>query len=331
MTEAEIRNLLEYLKTARSLETDLLNLNEIISHQTKNVISLQQKHYPNFCESPEWSNLKPKELFQVGHTGENLGMISGLIIAIVLLIDYWPHAVERYDFWNLLIGFPITGVVTIGIGVGIGYIIGIMIGKAFELPINSKIKAKDNRDLKAAHYKWSENDKRMRNRDTKTIGELNKNISALNKMQDYTKSLRDEHYKDGPIYPTYQTLPAICQLYEYFESGLCTELGDAYRQYRTEEQMNRLIVNSERALEILDNIRTNQLLLYNELRRVKESIDVVNTKLDGCINRLDYISYTNEITAIYTQQTARATHYLAEVEAYKNRNNLPLSIRTMGN
>lgn len=317
-------DLLEYLKTARDLEVGLLELEKMAEHQREQIDTLSRKQYPSF--DPPHKNVadeRNRANESARSAGGTIGGICGLLYAIV---DGW-HMVSDSNNPFSLVGnffvFVIAAGIVVAIGAGIGTFIAAMTGSSK----NQRISDEKERENDAAREKWLEETQCMRARDAEAIRDFRQNLAVLTEAGDYFRQILDEHYNGGPVYYKYQTLPAVCQLYEYFDSGRFTSLGDAYNQYELEVRLDRLIDNSERALALLSDIRNNQRLLYDALVDVRASISAVNQRLDVCIASLDRVSYASEVTAICSRQTALATTLLSQVVYYKNRHELPLFAR----
>ncbi len=317
-------DLLEYLKTARDLEVGLLELEKMAEHQREQVDVLGRKQYPIF-DPPHKNIADERNRANAGarSAGSTIGGICGLLYAI---FDGW-HMVSDSNNPFSLVGNFFVFVIAAGIVVAIGAGIGTLVAAATSSSKNQKVSDEKERENDAAREKWLEETQRMRARDAEAIRDFKQNLAVLTEAGDYFRQILDEHYNGGPVYYKYQTLPAVCQLYEYFDSGRFTTLGDAYNQYELEVRLDRLIDNSERALALLSDIRDNQRLLYDALVDVRASISAVNQKLDVCIANLDRVTYASEVTAVCSRQTALATTLLSQVVYYKNYHNLPLFTR----
>ena len=94
-----------------------------------------------------------------------------------------------------------------------------------------------------------------------------------------TQKVLNQYYAKDLIYPKYRTLEAICTIYEYLESGICTELTGytgAYNMLEAEARANRICLRLDRIQGSLNRIEQNQRLLY---QAVSEGFAQTNTLL----------------------------------------------------
>lgn len=216
--------------------------------------------------------------------------------------------------------FDIAAAICAATGAGIGALISWSIGSSSS---TSKSNAKEQEN-KVAREKWKDEIAQTKKADAEAVADFRSSSLPISELKTICRRMLDEHYSDSLIYPKYQTLPAVCQLYEYFDSGRFAELGEAYNQYELEVRLDRLIDNSERALQVLYEIRDNQRLLYDALMDVRNGIDSVSESIDRCFETMNRTAYSQEVSSICLQQTALATTLLSQIEFYKNRHDLPL-------
>lgn len=317
----DIRDLLSYLDVARDLESSIMELTEIEEHALAEISDIEHRTYPSFDppnQHPERvaSEKTSSSLFLGGF----VGAICGFVFEICL---EWYKVEESGDSlaWagNFLL-FLVAASICAIIGAAIGAVIAVIVGSSSASKAQEELEEENRR----AHKLWEEELKRKKQEDAAAVIQFKEDTAILDDLKKTMKKMLDEHYSNGPIYRKYRTLPAICQLYEYFDSGRFTELGDAYNQYELEVRLDRLIDNSEKALQVLYQIRDNQRILFDALLAVRDSVYSVNGNIDRCIQKLDYVAYSQEISALCLQQTATATTLLSQIEYYKQRHDLPL-------
>ena len=314
--------LLEYLKTARSIETSLIEVERIERHQVGQINEIASRGYPDFAPPHKDLGSERRRTFNEFKTaGNSIGAIGGLVFGIATGLS----ATQWSDNPFSLIGDLVVFGVCVLIFSGIGALIGAGAASAFGWTKGQESFTEKERQNSAARKKWEREVREQREKDEKAVEDFLQSLRLIGELKELLRRILSEHYKDGPVYIKYQTLPAICQLYEYFDSGRFNTLGDAYNQYELEVRLDRLVDNSEKALAALSEIRDNQMLLYNALIEVKATLDEANARLDSCIRKLDQLKYVNEIIAICSTQTALATTLLSQVSYYKNRHDLPFS------
>ena len=314
-----VREVLAYLKTARELEIGLMKLDKLEKHSNWKILQLEGKAYPEF--QPPNARIE-QERADAKSKARAIGAVFGGIAGFVFeFVEEW-RIVEASGsplawFGNLVV-FGMAAATCAAIGAGIGALISWGVGAIVGV-IRSNAKEAEN---KVAKEKWKAKVARARKADAEAVAEFRSSSLPICELRVLYERMLNEHYSDGPIYRKYQTLPAICQLYEYFDSGRFAKLADAYNQYELEVRLDRL--NSEKALQVLCEIRDSQRLLYDALLDIRDSIDSVNKNIDKCFEALNGIAYSQEVSSICLQQTALATTLLSQIGFYKNRYELSL-------
>ena len=75
-------------------------------------------------------------------------------------------------------------------------------------------------------------------------------------------------YAENIIYPKYRNMVAVTMIYEYLESGRCSQLegpDGAYNLYEMELRQNIIIGQLSSIMDNLERIKENQFTLYNEI------------------------------------------------------------------
>lgn len=110
-------------------------------------------------------------------------------------------------------------------------------------------------------------------------------------------------YEKNIVHPKYRNLVAISQIYEYIDTGRCTELegpDGAYNLYESELRQDRII-------EQLDVIITQLDRLNNTMGYVASAINQSNNLLNNISNSLYRIEANTALTAYNTQCIANNT------------------------
>lgn len=106
-------------------------------------------------------------------------------------------------------------------------------------------------------------------------------------------------YGQNILYAKYCNFVAVATIYEYFESGRCSELegpNGAYNLYESELRANIIIGSLERISSSLEQIKSGQYALYQQIH---ESSTMVH-------DMLGKIHDTQVLTAYYARATALA-------------------------
>lgn len=319
----DIQDLLSYLDVARSLESTLMELSEIEGNALSELSDLEHQAYPSFVPpSPEPERVASDK----AASGLMLGVVVGAICGFLFEAFLEWHKVEGSadslawagNFALFLVAASICALIGAAVGALIAYLVGSSAG--------SRAQGALEEENRRARELWEEELERRKRADAAAAVQFREDTAILTDLKKAFRKMLDEHYSNGPIYQKYRTLPTVCQLYEYFDSGRFAELGDAYNQYELEVRLDRLIDSSEKALQALYQIRDSQRILYDALPSVRDSVCGVNGNINRCVRELDRIGYSQEISSLCLQQTAVATTLLSQVEYYKQRHDLPMAL-----
>lgn len=108
-----------------------------------------------------------------------------------------------------------------------------------------------------------------------------------------------ELYSKNLIYAKYRNLVAIATIYEYFDSGRCTQLegpNGAYNMYEGELRSSIIIASLAQIISDLDQIKHGQYALYEQINRSNQEI----------CSLLNNINDTQKLTAYYAEAAAIA-------------------------
>lgn len=320
MNKDEIAELLNYLNTARTLETEVERLKNIETRTISAVEALESKKYPALTlpyPDPERSiKAQPSKTARYGAAA---GALFGFVLEYILEWHKVGAGHWLSDFFWFVMATFILGVIFSLVGAAIAAIAQYAVNQR---SIRSMEAANDSR-----RQEWNSQKKKAEAVNVAAITEFRKDIGLLKEVKDVYLKMLEDHYQDGPIYRKYRTFPAVCQLYEYFESGRFVDLPSAYNQYELEVRLDRIIDTTERAVAMLRQISLNQQLLYEALVEVSSSVNTISLSLERCIEQLDSITFAQELTNISLRQTAMATTLLSQIELYKNRHNLPFVLK----
>ena len=121
---------------------------------------------------------------------------------------------------------------------------------------------------------------------------------TLCQIRDTILEVRLHLYATGILYDTYQSLPAVCQLLQYFESRRFERLGDAYNQYELEVRLDQIITNMEVIIDQLNKIKDNQIRLREVMQGINDRLYSMKNTLTSCTDSLDCINASTRIGAV---------------------------------
>ena len=97
-----------------------------------------------------------------------------------------------------------------------------------------------------------------------------------------TKEIRAQFYAQNIIHEKYRNFVAVSMLYQYFDTGICTELeghGGAYDRYEIDCKLDAFIEKLDIIIEKLDDISNMQYVLYQKINDINNNISKINSGL----------------------------------------------------
>lgn len=155
--------------------------------------------------------------------------------------------------------------------------------------------AEANENYQKALNGYSINVSRHNQRYTET---MNKHNSALSTLENSLEQL----YSENVIFPKYRNLVAITAINEYLMSGRCDKLegpDGAYNLYEMELRQNIIIAQLSSIIDNLEQIRSNQYSLYEELQKSNDTINEI-------LSETRRMKETTKLTAYFAGVTALA-------------------------
>lgn len=163
---------------------------------------------------------------------------------------------------------------------------------------------------------------------------LNDEITKSEELLKETFKARNELYAYDIIFEKYRDVVALSSFYEYLMSGRCTSLegaDGAYNIYENEIRANRVIAQLDTVISSLDDIKQNQYMMYQELRKINISLQQLNSTMDAAVGSLrnietntkhisensDLITHNTAVTAYYSKVNAELTNALGYMVAFK--------------
>lgn len=142
--------------------------------------------------------------------------------------------------------------------------------------------------------------------------ELNNCIGNLKKAY----QIEEEYLAPKILYPKYATLTAVSTMYEYFLSGRCSELtgaSGAYSLFESEIRANSVIEQLEYINEKLNQIKSNQYMLYQAIQSAGSQLSLLNRAAEKMTSELRTMNSTfdniRECAAVTAYNTATTAYY----------------------
>ena len=128
--------------------------------------------------------------------------------------------------------------------------------------------------------------------------ETNEQLQKFNEVKTTLQASLTKLYAQNIVYAKYRNLVAISTIYEYFDSGRCTELegpNGAYNMYEGELRSNIIICSLSQIISDLGQIKNGQYALYEQIRRSNENVTHL---LNNIYNAQMLTAYYAEAAAI---------------------------------
>ena len=141
-----------------------------------------------------------------------------------------------------------------------------------------------------------------------------KSRSVLVKKLNETANIRARLYDKGIIYPKYRNITALTSIYEYFQTGRCSDLigpDGAYNLYEQEFSANVIISQLDTVIKNLEQVKQNQYMLYQQVSSIKSEVGLINEQL-SLLNTVSYnILQWSQLCAYYNGLTEFNTAIIA--------------------
>lgn len=140
-------------------------------------------------------------------------------------------------------------------------------------------------------------------------------LAVLNGPITDTKEVLSRFYSKEVIYAKYRNLPALTSIYEYFVTGRCTELTGphgAYNLYEDELRKDTVISQLNTVIENLEQIKQNQYMLYQQVKAIQENTNSIASELrqiKGYTVQIAQLTALNAYYAALNERNTRITMY----------------------
>lgn len=132
---------------------------------------------------------------------------------------------------------------------------------------------------------------------------LQENRDQLNERKNSLQKQLREWYDNGPLYPSFQNMVAVTQIFDYIASGIATELegpNGAYSQYMNDVRTAKICDNIETLrkdlLQGFEALGEIQYMMVEELRQSNEKLVDVDNSIQFMND--DVIDYMSDLRSI---------------------------------
>lgn len=123
-----------------------------------------------------------------------------------------------------------------------------------------------------------------------------------------SNELLKQVYEKNIIHPKYRNLVAIAQIYEYFDTGRCTELegpNGAYNLYESELRANIIIDNLSEIASQLQTFNRNMSTLTNSIAETNNLLYSIGLSLQKIEANTALTAYNSQVSATNTELIRR--------------------------
>ena len=296
MLPEEKQKLLDYIKTAIDVETDI---------ETQNQISAEYQTWIA-AKKPVLIKKEPPRPAYVDESRDDKGgvvlcMVFGIPAAI---LGFIPMVVMPESSIMIILGLSIVAVsiwmIKMGAD-GIKYIKEIKEHNkneriAFERR-NEELERENEKNEKRYyqdHAEWQ-----------KLREEIDKKLETPHQQ---SLDIREKLYARNVMYPKYQNLPALTSIYEYFITGRCEELTGphgAYNMYEDEMRKDTVISQLSTVIANLEQIKQNQYMLYQQVKTIQKTASVIGNELAQIRGYTAALTELSAMNAYYNAVSAR--------------------------
>ena len=292
----ETKQLKEYLKAVLELEGALYRNEKATTEYARkrelNVPEAPKRIHvskPNSPKSPE----KPGPVKTIISVGAPLSTFCFVMLCCTDFDSYlWP-----LYFVVLLLGL---GMMILGIYLHSKYKRDCSVYQEEMIAYNEKMKNFEKETASAQEENYLQM-KIYNDRKSKYFAETTKNSQEFNGLTGKLKDALSQMYAMDILYPKYQNIVAVATIYEYIDSGRCSELtgpNGAYNLYESELRANLIIGSLSQINQNLQGIRENQFALYT---LIEESNRSVTRLLSGIYNEQAKTAYFTQTIAAISQ------------------------------
>lgn len=295
MLPEEKQKLLDYIKTAIDVETDI---------ETQNQISAEYQTWI-VAKEPILIKKEPQSPAYLDESNDKGFAAMGLAVGI-------PTAVLSFAGIQMILESSIMiilGLICVAFSIW-------MIKQGVDAIRRIKVIKEHNNNEAIAFWKRTEkiksenaeNEKRYYQNHAewqKLREEIDKKLETPHQQ---SLDIREEFYARDVIYPKYQNLPALTSIYEYFITGRCEELigpHGAYNMYEDEMRKDTVISQLNTVIANLEQIKQNQYMLYQQVKAIQNTASEIGNELAQIRGYTAALTELSAMNAYYNAVSAR--------------------------
>ena len=296
MLPEEKQKLLDYIKTAIDVETDI---------ETQNQISAEYQTWIA-AKEPVLIKKEPQSPAYLNESSDDKG-IAAVFLALVI-----PTAVLSFAVMPMMLESSIMIILGLSMVASSIWMIKMGVDAIRRIKVikehNKNEKIAFERRTEELEKENAENEKRYYQSHIewrKLREEIDKKLETPHRQ---SLNIRKKFYARDVIYPKYQNLPALTSIYEYFITGRCEELTGphgAYNMYEDEMRKDTVISQLSTVIANLEQIKQNQYMLYQQVKTIQKTASVIGNELAQIRGYTAALTELSAMNAYYNAVSAR--------------------------
>lgn len=287
-------DLKQYLKYVMTLEARVYEMKCIYNKLSEKIDICNNRSYTSYesknkLEISEYGGL----IFSIPLLGAIIGFIVGICVGISKETGFWLSKFltsnPKYAGYGALWG------------AGIGVVISIIIVLFDIISVIS-----GNKKIKQYNIQVSKNNEIMLEQDNKKVQIYRREQQIIQRQYNETCDTLKKAYQLNILYPKYRNNIAVCSLFEYLDSGICTQLEGhegGYAIFELHIRLDRIILKLDEIISNLEKIKENQYVLYSQLRICNGNINRISKQIEGVSDRLGNIEQDQQLIEYNTNIT----------------------------
>lgn len=285
-------NLIKYLENVLDLETQLYAQQNIADELEAQASQLG--YYDSYAEPEKGGNSFGYYLFL--WTG--IGAVIGFFAALPACLSCGETGTVNGIFFGIA---------------ALGLLIGIIVGIFKRSQANNEYQAA----LDSYHAALDNDEKRVQS-EIKMKKKLLSERSLILLQKKKTQQTLDKYYSVNVIYLNYRNLWAIASFLDYFRSGRCTSLPEAYNKYDLESKLGVIITGLNEILIRLDAIQQNQQTLYYAIQEGNRLTDSLVSQTARLAAAQEATAKNSAIAAYNSERSANELTQIKWLAIYKS-------------
>ncbi len=253
-----------------------------------------------------------------------VGGLAGIGVAIAIVVFYeivifvalgiyelTIGPLFQHSFYYWLVDWGGEKILSVGGGIAI-FVICAIVGVSGGFAIHRDEK-NTNQSIRAENEKNRSKNQQIITQSQKEAKLLALEIERASSVYQSTIDIRQSLYSINVIYKKYWGLVPVTMFNEYFDSGRCSTLPEAYDRYENEIRLDLILTKMDDIISRLDRIEQNQYMLAMSIHEMNRSIASLASAVDTQIHQLSEIAKNQQISNFYNQITFQNTSYMAWV------------------